>query len=128
MQTEEFVSEVARAANLSDQDEAAAIARATVETICAHLPAEQVRELASQLPRDMTSAAEAGRTQTTENPVEVSQDEFFQQVAIRAERDRVEIEPAVRAAITVFKRALSRGETTDIVLDAPHELDALLTA
>lgn len=128
MQTEEFVSEVARAADLSDQDEAATIAQATVETICAHLPAEQVRELASQLPREMTRAAEDGRTQTTENPAEISQDEFFQQVAIRAERDRAEIEPAVRAAITVFKRALSRGETTDIVLDAPRELDALLTA
>jgi uncharacterized protein (DUF2267 family) len=127
MQTEEFVSEVARAANLSDHNVAATISRATVETICAHLPAEQVRELSSQLPRDLTGAAEDGRTQTTDAPAEISQDEFFKQVATRAEMDRTEIEPAIRAAITVFKKALSRGETTDIVLDAPHELDALLT-
>ncbi|MGB7757293.1 MAG: DUF2267 domain-containing protein [Salinisphaera sp.] len=127
MQTEEFVNEVARAANLSDHEVAAAVSRATVETICAHLPAEQVRELSSQLPQDLTRAAEAGRTQTTETPAEISQDEFFKQVAIRAEQDRAEIEPAVRAAITVFKCALSRGETTDIVFDAPRELDALLT-
>lgn len=46
---------------------------------------------------------------------------------VRAEQDRADIEPAVRAASTVFKRALSRGETTDIVLDARRELDALLT-
>lgn len=127
MQTEEFVSEVAHAANLSDHDVAAAISRATVETICAHLPAEQVRELSSQLPRELTDAAEAGRTQTSDTPTEISQDEFYQQVAIRAEQDRDGIEPAVRAAITVFKRALSRGETVDIVFDAPRELDALLT-
>ncbi|HET7313385.1 DUF2267 domain-containing protein [Salinisphaera sp.] len=127
MQTEEFVNEVARAADLSDHDAALAISRATVETICAHLPAEQVRKLSSQLPQELTRAAEAGRTQTTEKPAEISLDAFFEQVAVRAERERSEVEPAARAAITVFKRALTRGETTDVVLDAPRELDALLT-
>lgn len=127
MQTEEFVNEVAQAADLSDRDAALTISRATVETICAHLPAEQVRELSSQLSGDLTQSAEAGRSQTTEKPAEISQDEFFNQVAIRAERDRADIEPAVRAVITVFKRALSRGESLDVVLDAPRDLDALLT-
>lgn len=127
MQTEEFISEVARRANLSDHDTAAAVSHATVETLCAHLPTEQVRKLSSQLPQELTRAAKAGRTQTTEQPAEITQDAFYTQVAIRAACDRSEIEGAVRAAISVFKQALSRGETTDIVLDAPRELDALLT-
>ena len=129
MQTEEFVNEVARVANLSDHELAAAVSRATVETICAHLPAEQVRELASQLPKDLTQAAEAGRTQTTESPAEISQDEFFKQVAIRAEQDRAEIEPAgsVPRDHGVQARTQPRREHRYRARRPDGELDALLT-
>ncbi|WP_423822568.1 DUF2267 domain-containing protein [Salinisphaera sp. SPP-AMP-43] len=127
MQTEEFVREVADIAGLSDQDTAAAISRATVETICAYLPAEQARDLAAQLPSELTRAAEAGIQQNIDAPAKITLDEFFQRVATRAEVDRDSVEPASRAAATVFKRALSRGESTDVVMDAPPELDALLS-
>lgn len=127
MQTEEFVNEVAQIANLDDRDQAAAISRATIETLCAYLPSEQARKMAAQLPGELTHAAEAGVEQSAEASATISQSEFFDRVANRADVSRDNVESAARAAITVLKKAVSRGETTDIVMDAPPELDALLS-
>lgn len=127
MQSEEFIDEVARIAGITDQDTARRTVMATVETMCMHLSRQQTFDLASQLPKEIAKAAEAGAQQAAADPTEVSLNDLFEQVATRAELPADDIEAGVRATATVFKRSLSRGESIDVVMDAPPELNGLLT-
>lgn len=126
MQTEEFVNQVAETAAVSDLDDARAIGLATVECICMYLPAEQTRELAAQLPKEVAKAAEAGAQQHQTSTDHVELADFFHQVAVRADMADADVEPAARAAARVFKQALSRGESVDVVMDAPDDVNTLL--
>ncbi|WP_158583483.1 DUF2267 domain-containing protein [Salinisphaera sp. Q1T1-3] len=127
MQTQPFIDDVAQRAQLADDDIARRTTMATVETLCIYLPRQQTFELASQLPKDIAQAAEAGAQQAADAPEEITLERFFAQVATRAELPARDIEPAIRAAASVFKQALTRGESVDVVMDAPPDLDALLS-
>ncbi|MES1925335.1 DUF2267 domain-containing protein [Salinisphaera sp. T31B1] len=127
MQTEQFVNDVAKAAGIDEHAQAYAVSRAVIETICVYLPPEQTRRLASQLPRELAQAAEDGARQALQTDKGVSVDTFFNEVARRADMPVAEVTEPARVAIQEFKQALSRSESVDVVLEAPAELDALLT-
>lgn len=128
MQPETFYQNVSDEAGLDDLDRAEVISLAVIETICMYLPPEQTRELAAQLPKTLAKAAEEGASQALQNDRgHISVDDFFSQVATRANQSAEDVQVPARAAISQFKQALSRGESTDVVMDAPPELDALLS-
>lgn len=127
MQTEQFITDVAERAGLTDRELAENISHATVEVLCMYLPAQQTFALASQLPKELAKSAEAGAQQAEADAHDVTLTQFFDQVAIRCHRSAEEIEDGARAAASTFQNALSRSESIDVALDAPAALEALLT-
>lgn len=126
MQTEEFIKRVRRAGPDLDPEAARAATLATVHTLCEHLPAEESRRLAAQLPNELAVAANEGgkRADLSNRPVELSQ--FYEQVALRAEIPHSDATGYARAVTRTLKDAVGAGEISDVVLELPPELTELL--
>lgn len=126
MQTEEFVARVAAAAPGRDPERAFEMTVPTLEVFCAHLPAEEARRLAAQLPQALADVAEAGGSRSDTSARAIDLNEFYAKVAERAEVSGEEATEYADAVIRVLKDAVSDGEIADVALELPPELSSLL--
>lgn len=126
MQTEEFLLRVQDRGPEGDADSLRAATIATLEVLGQHLPTEEARRMAAQLPKELAESAAIGgaEMQSGEGPAGV--DAFYGQVAIRAGLDIDMAMGYASAVIAVLKKAISDGELTDVALALPTTLTDLL--
>lgn len=128
MQTEEFINRVEQA-GISDRTVATNVTFATIESLCLHLPQKEIRQMTSQLPSELSQAAlKGGQQQSGEAQGTVALDDFYSEVATRANMDAADVKDPVRAVINVFKKALTTGEFVDVTFDLPADINTLLAS
>jgi uncharacterized protein (DUF2267 family) len=128
VQTEEFINRVAQSPEVDNPDTARRVTFATIEALCRHLPKEEIRQMTSQLPRELTEAALAGGQQAGDPESRVELDDFYHEVAVRAEMPKENVPGPVRAVINTLGDAISRGEFVDVTFDLPPEINTLLAS
>ena len=128
MQTDEFVARVEHQGPGLGAETARAATLATLQALCAHLPATQTHQLASQLPQDLAQAAEIGGGQAdrSQRPVELSQ--FYADIAGKTGVEHDDAARYARAVTRTLHQAVTNGEISDVALDLPEDLAGLLAA
>lgn len=127
MQTEEFIARVENSSSELDSQGAREATMATLEALCEHLPAEQVRRLASQLPQPLSQVAEDGASRAGNSPPGISLNDFYRKVA---ERGGFSAEAAAVFAPVVARtlnEAVTDSEAADVALELPDELSVLIS-
>ncbi|MES1947570.1 hypothetical protein C84B14_09487 [Salinisphaera sp. C84B14] len=129
MQTEDFIARVEQASGVNDRTVATNVTFATIESLCLHLPQEEIRKLTSQLPSELSQAAlKGGQQHRGQAEGSVALDDFYSEVATRANMDANDVQEPVRAVINTLKQAVTTGEFVDVTFDLPPELNTLLAS
>ena len=129
MQTEDFIARVEQASGVNDRTVATNVTFATIESLCLHLPQEEIRKLTSQLPSELSqSALKGGQQHTGDAEGSVALDDFYSKVATRANMDANDVQEPVRAVINTLKQAVTTGEFVDVTFDLPPDLNTLLAS
>jgi uncharacterized protein (DUF2267 family) len=123
MNFDEFVGEVQHRARLASEGEAVRAISATFQVLGERLYGGEVKDLAAQLPREISVYLEAAQEQAT-----YSLDEFFKKAADYEEVDLPESVHHTRAVIDVLSDVVSAGEMRDVRAQLPEEYDALFEA
>ena len=128
MQTEEFINRVEQA-GISDRTVATNVSFATIEALCLHLPQEEIRQMTSQLPSELSQAAlKGGQQQTGEADGKVELEDFDTEVATRADMSADDVREPVRVVINTFKKAVTTGEFVDVTFELPADINTLLAS
>ena len=122
MKYDDVVGNVQDKAALDSNGAAVAAIRATLETLGERLSADEAKDLAAQLPREiavyMTDAGEAQR---------FSLDDFFKKVSEREPADLPEATYHARAVVEVLSECVSAGEMGDVRQQFPADWRPLFT-
>ena len=109
MRYSDFVSNVQNTAGLDGAGADVAAIRATLETLAERLSADEVKDMAAQLPREIAVyVGGAGQAQR------FSLEDFFRKVAEREPADLPDATYHARAVVEVLDEAVSAGEMNDI--------------
>lgn len=127
MQTEEFIERVQKA-GVADRTVATNVTFATIEALCLHLPQEEIRQMTSQLPGELSQSALKGGQQAGDPQSKVELEQFYSEVATRADMSASDVREPVAAVIETFKKALSEGEIVDVTFDLPPDINTLLAS
>lgn len=128
MQTDRFIAHVYEACPQLDPDVAHQGTLITLDTLCEHLPADQTREMAAQLPEEIAEAVEGGGKRADTTDVPISLEALYDKLMFRTELSEDDTRALARAVARTLDRALSEGEAKDVALDLPGELEQLLSA
>jgi uncharacterized protein (DUF2267 family) len=112
---ERFITTVQQKARLS-WEEAERAARATLETLAERLSAGQARDLAGQLPTELSAWLF-----TDSGPEPYHVDEFLRRVAAREHTDVRTAEHHARAVFTALGRTVRDDEIADMVAELPQD-------
>lgn len=124
MQTDAFLAEVERRADLESSSDARTATRAVLETLGERVTIGETEDIASQLPAELeTDMSAAISDEAEEFPLE----EFIGRVESREEPQNVpgSAEDHVRAVVTVLGEAVSGGELEDARDQLPTEFERL---
>ncbi|MES1929111.1 hypothetical protein SADO_07642 [Salinisphaera dokdonensis CL-ES53] len=128
MQTEEFINRVEQA-GINDRTVATNVSFATIEALCLHLPQEEIRQMTSQLPSELSQAAlKGGQQQSGDAQGTVELDQFYSEVATRSNMDAADVREPVRVVINTFKKAVTTGEFVDVTFELPDDINTLLAS
>ncbi|SCL29938.1 Uncharacterized conserved protein, DUF2267 family [Micromonospora rhizosphaerae] len=119
MEYQDFINAVATRAKVST-DQAAALTRATLETLADRISAGQAEDLAYQLPEGLDDCLRQAIRREQPNSL-LGLEDFVQRVAERPGVDRALAAAGVRAALTTLREAVSRDEFEDTVAQLPKE-------
>ncbi|MFI7606251.1 DUF2267 domain-containing protein [Micromonospora sp. NPDC049366] len=116
MDNSEFIDSVAQRLRTSPE-RATAITRATLTTLAERIESGEAKDLAAQLPEELSGYAygppgETGRFSFTS---------FLNQVSGRAELDSAQTRDGVRAVFDTLREALPPGAYDDIITQLPAE-------
>ncbi|MFC3501630.1 DUF2267 domain-containing protein [Micromonospora krabiensis] len=116
MDNSEFIDSVAQRLRISPE-RATAITRATLTTLAERIESGEAKDLAAQLPEELSGYAygppgETGRFSFTS---------FLNQVGGRAELDGAQTRDGVRAVFDTLREALPPGAYDDIITQLPAE-------
>jgi len=125
MQYDEFVGQVQNRAHLGSIGQAVGATRATLQTLAERLAGGEVKDLASQLPREIAFYLEQGPEGGGER---FSLEEFFNRVSQREGVDLPEAVFHARAVIDVLSDAVSAGEIEDVRAQLPADFQTLFEA
>ena len=120
MDYETFVGLVQNRARLGSREAAIAAIRATLETLGERLVGGELKDVASQLPREI--AYYLTRATTTQK---LSLRDFYGRVAAREPCDLPQAVFHARVVMSVLEEALSEGEVRDMRAQFPAEYDDL---
>lgn len=120
MNHDTFIDNVGQRAGVSS-DQAALIARATLETLADRLTAGEALDLAAQLPEPLQLAMR----QRTETADRFGLGEFTHRVAERAGIDEAAAVNGIRAVFTTLREAITGGEFDDVLTQLPREFAEL---
>lgn len=115
---EDFIDAVARRAGVP-ADQAATIARATLETLADRISGGEAEDLADQLPRGLDDHLR--KPPTRENAEPFGLGDFVQRVKVRAGVDTALASAGVRAVLTTLREAVAGDEFEDMVAQLPKE-------
>ena len=117
-----FVEAVSRRAELPTE-QAATIARATLQTLAERVTGTEAADLAAQLPDELSGylAAPVGGARPAGGAVQ-----FLRRVADRAAVDPAVAEVGVRAVLSTLREAVTVGEFQDLVGQLPKGFDAMV--
>lgn len=121
MKYDQFMKQVKTQANLGSVGDAVKATRATLETLAERIPANEVKDLASQLPSEIANYLRS-RASFFER---FGLDEFFKRVS---EREGVQLPDATyhaRVVVSVLQNAVTKGEINDIRTQLPREFAPL---
>ncbi|WP_319463112.1 DUF2267 domain-containing protein [Micromonospora sp. RTP1Z1] len=119
MEYQDFINAVATRAKVST-DQAAALTRATLETLACRISSGQAEDLAYQLPEGLDDHL---RTPLRHEQAKylLGLEDFVQRVAERPGVDPALAGAGVRAALTTLREAVTREEFEDTVAQLPKE-------
>ncbi len=123
MKYDEFINQVQSQARLSSSGEAVSATRATLEVLGQRLFGDEAKNLAAQLPSEISYYLLQPEINES-----FGVDEFFNRVS---EREGVDLPDAVhhaRVVISVLQEAVSPGEIEDVRAQLPDEFDPLFEA
>lgn len=123
MKYDEFIEAAAQRAGVS-RDRAAALIRATLQTLAEHLTAGEADDLASELPKQMKEWL----TRTSPTAEAFGLDEFIRRVSERAQMPPDEAREGARAVFATLHEAVSGGEFSDVMSQLPNEFAELVEA
>ena len=117
-----FVEAVSRRAELPTE-QAATIARATLQTLAERVTGTEAADLAAQLPDELSGylTAPAGGPRPAGGTVQ-----FLHRVADRAAVDPAVAEVGVRAVLNTLRETVTVGEFQDLVAQLPKGFDAMV--
>lgn len=122
MQHDEFIGLVQHYARLSSRGEAERATRVTLEVLAERLAGGEVKDLASQLPREIGHHLQGGFAGMGERfPLE----DFFRRVSLRENVDVAKARYHAQAVMTVVSKAVSKGELDDVRAQLPDEYEQL---
>lgn len=128
MQAEEFIDRVEQYGPAIDRESARAATLSTLQALCEHLPYEEGRRLAAQLPEELAEAIDEGRKRKrgdiSRQPIELSA--FYDKVSRLSGVPHADATGYTRAVMRTLKQAVTDGEITDVALELPPRLDELL--
>jgi uncharacterized protein (DUF2267 family) len=116
---EDFINAVATRAKVST-DQAAALTRATLETLADRISAGQAEDLAIQLPEGLDDHLRKPLRREQAKSL-FGLEDFVQRVAERSGVDPALAGAGVRAALNTLREAVSRDEFEDTVAQLPKE-------
>jgi uncharacterized protein (DUF2267 family) len=124
MKYERFIGLVQHRAKLPTTEDAVTAIRTTLETLAEKLSADEVKDLGSQLPREIRRFL----TLSTNNQQGFHLAEFFSRVAERECRPISEATYHARVVIEVLTEAVSAGEIGDVRRQLPADFAPLFDA
>ncbi|MFI6266568.1 DUF2267 domain-containing protein [Micromonospora sp. NPDC051006] len=116
MENSEFIDSVAKRLRTS-AEQATAITRATLTTLAERIEGGEAKDLAAQLPEELSGYAYGPPGETGR----FSFNSFISQVSGRAEVDAAAARDGVRAVFDILREALPPGAYDDIVTQLPQE-------
>lgn len=125
MQYDAFVGQVQHRARLASSGDAVRAIRATLETLAERLTAEESKDLASQLPREIGLFLHQPREATGQR---FHLEEFFKRVNQREQVDPADAVFHARVVFEVLGEAVSRGEMQDVIAQLPAEFQPFIEA
>lgn len=123
MQTTEFID---RVANSGARETARQATFVSLECLGEHLPAEESRRLAAQLPAELGEAVTAGGARGDKSREPIALADFYAKVAERAGLEDASARDYAHAVGRTLRVAVSPGESSDVALELPGELAELL--
>ena len=123
MKYDRFLGQVQHRAQLPSEGKAVSAIRATLETLAERLTAEEAKDLAAQLPREIAVYLAILPEWHAQR---FSVEEFFQRVAAREPTHLPDAIDHARAVIGVLNEAVSAGEMRDVCAQLPEEFRSLM--
>ena len=122
MRTDEILRDITNRSDL-DEDEARRTLEATLEALGYVLHEEEASNVSAQLPADLSTTLDAAASERRDWGAE----EFVAFVSEQTGEDDVEAtRNRIGHALAALRAALSEGEFTDMLLDLPGDVGALL--
>lgn len=118
MQYDDFLATVQERDNLDSREYAAAITRATLETLAERVQGDSANNLASQLPHELAVMLQRAPGSTGEQfPV----DEFIRRIAERADIESDQAILQVRGVLEALSVSVSEGQVNHLWAELPGE-------
>ncbi len=122
MKYDEFIAEVRRRARLATTEEAENATRATLQTLAERIEIDEVKDLASQLPRELAMYMQSPTTGIAES---FSLDEFFHRVSEREGADLADATFHARIVAALLSEVVTVGEIEDVRAQLPADFAKL---
>ena len=125
MRYDEFVKHVQTLAQVDSRDEAQRAIEATLETLGTRIYGDEAKDLASQLPEEMSQYLQGHQGESGES---LSLMEFYQQVADKEGVNGADAATHVKAVFSVLMQAVTPGQLEHIRANLSEEYEELFAA
>ena len=122
MKYDEFIAEVRRRARLATTEEAENATRATLQTLAERIEFDEVKDLASQLPRELAMYMQSPTTGIAQS---FSLDEFFHRISEREGVDLADATFHARIVAALLSEVVTVGEIEDVRAQLPPDFAKL---
>jgi uncharacterized protein (DUF2267 family) len=122
MKYDEFIAEVRRRARLATTEEAENATRATLQTLAERIEFDEVKDLVSQLPRELAMYMQSPTTGIAES---FSLDEFFHRISEREGVDLADATFHARIVAALLSEVVTVGEIEDVRAQLPPDFAKL---